>query len=81
MYEQPREEVTQDQIVKKPTAKERLTNPLFLLALSGFLYKTYTTVAEANGLPMIEEESWKVLVDLIAYGFIGAGIYSTFTKK
>lgn len=68
-------------VVKKPTIKDRLKNPLFLLAASALVYKLYTWLAATYGLPVISSEDWRMGVDLLAYGLIGVGINSTFTEK
>ncbi|MED3571977.1 hypothetical protein [Cytobacillus praedii] len=66
---------------KKPTLKDRLTNPAYLAAVSGFAYNAYQVVAKKNGLPEVDLGSWQVAVDLISFGAIGVGIHATFTKE
>lgn len=63
---------------KKENFLTRVKNPLFLLAITGFIYTVYTRLAEANGWPTIEPGDFQLAVDLIAYLFIGTGVYSTF---
>lgn len=68
-------------VVKKPTIKDRLKNPFFLLAASALIYKLYTWLGTNYGFPVIASEDWRMIVDLIAYALIGVGINSTFTEK
>lgn len=67
--------------VKKPTYKDRIKSPAFLLAASALLYKLYTWLAANYGFPVIGAEDWRMTVDLIAYLLIGVGINSSFTEK
>lgn len=67
--------------VKKPTMKDRLKNPVFLVAASALTYKVYTFLAAKYGLPIIESGDWRTAADLVAYTLIGVGINSSFTEK
>lgn len=53
--------------------KKRLKNPAFLLAVASILYKVISEYWN------IDLEEYKMYVDLIAYVFMGWGIYSVFT--
>lgn len=65
---------------QKPTLKDRLTNPAYLAAVSGFVYNAYQVVARKNGLPEVDLGTFQLAVDLISYAAIGVGIHSTFKK-
>lgn len=67
-------------VKKKPTALERIKNPAYIAAASGFIYTAYQYVAKQNGLPELDLGTWQLFVDLVAYALIGVGIHSTFTK-
>jgi hypothetical protein len=67
--------------VKKPTLKDRLTNPAYLAAVSGFTYNAYQVAAKKNGLPEVDLGTFQLAVDLLSYLLIGVGIHSTFTSK
>ncbi|MGE5328242.1 MAG: hypothetical protein ACM3KR_01885 [Deltaproteobacteria bacterium] len=55
--------------------KKKLTNPLFLIALFGFIYQ----VLQYFGIK-IPDADFKTFVDLISYIVIGTGVYSTYDK-
>lgn len=67
--------------IKKPPFKDRVKNPVFIVAASALLYKLYTWLAANYGLPVIESADWRMGADLLAYLLIGVGINSTFTEK
>ena len=74
-------DVVKKKVVKKPTFKDRIKNPIFIAAAAGLVYKLYTWLAAKYGLPAINSDDWRQGVDLLAYVLIGAGISSSFTEK
>lgn len=57
---------------------ERLKSPWFILALSGLLYKVLDLYIPNFA---VSDEDWKIIIDLIAYLFIGVGVYSSHQPK
>lgn len=67
--------------VKQPTVKDRVTNPLFIAAAASFAYTTYTKLALLYGWATLDEGTFQVFVDLVAYVILGTGVYSVFGAK
>lgn len=62
----------------KDSFKKRLKNPVFRLALIGFLYKLYTTYGVTKlGFPAIPEQDFRTALDTVAYILIGSGIFTS----
>ncbi|MGF2618439.1 hypothetical protein FZC84_21280 [Rossellomorea vietnamensis] len=56
--------------------KERLRNPVFILAIASLVYQL---LGQLN--IQIEQSLFEQIVDVLCYGFIGFGVYSTFQSK
>jgi len=61
--------------MQKPTLKDRITDPLFLLGAAGFAYQGINYGLQKYGLPGIDLGTWQLAVDLVAWAVIGTGIY------
>ena len=56
---------------------ERFKNPFFILAIASLVYQ----ILKACGVE-ISDEIYQLSVDIISYGLIGVGVYTTdFSKK
>jgi len=63
---------------KKANFAKRMRNPLFLAAAAGFMYTAYSKTALYYGWAVIQQEDYRMFVDLVAYAAMGSGVYSTF---
>jgi hypothetical protein len=55
------------------TIKDRIKNPLFRLALVGFVYQ----MLRQSGIE-IDEQSFRTGADIISWLFVGSGVYASF---
>jgi len=63
---------------KRANFVQRVKNPLFLAAAAGFVYTAYSKTALYYGWAVIQQEDFRMFVDLVAYAAMGTGVYSTF---
>lgn len=66
---------------KRKETIERMKNPLFIAACAGFIYTAYTKLALQYGWASLDQGTFQLFVDLVAYALIGTGVYSTFGAK